>query len=102
MSKLEIYGIVGKAYAFLKSYLKDRFQRVLIHNWYTPSEWGKVNNGVPQGSILEPLLFLYINNLPNFVINKSKPVLFANDTSIIVTNPSPLEYKNNIINTLKI
>jgi hypothetical protein len=32
------------------------------------------------------------------LINKSKPVLFADDTSIIVTNPSPLDYKNNITN----
>jgi hypothetical protein len=38
LSKLEFYGIVGKAYALLKSYLKDRYQRVLIDNWYTPSE----------------------------------------------------------------
>jgi hypothetical protein len=98
LSKLEFYGIVRKAYALLKSYLKDRYQKVLIDNRYTPSEWGKVNNEVPQGSILGPSLFLYINDLPNIIINKSKPALFADDTSIIVTNSSPLDYKNNIIN----
>jgi hypothetical protein len=43
------------------------------------------------------LFLLYINNLPN-IINKATPVLFADDTSIIVTNPSPLDYRNNIIN----
>jgi hypothetical protein len=44
------------------------------------------------------LFLIYINDLPNIIINKSKPVLFADDTSIIFTNPSPLDYKNNIIN----
>ena len=67
----------------------------LNHNTF--SRWGKIKHGVPHGSILGPSLFLlYKNDLPKIINNKSKPVLFADDSSIIITNPCPTDFKNDI------
>jgi hypothetical protein len=60
MKKLKIYVIVGNAYALIKSCLSDRYQRVLIDDNQTHSnilsEWGKDEHGVPQASVLGPML----------------------------------------------
>jgi hypothetical protein len=79
----------------------DRYQRVEVKNinvsHQIASKWGKIRHGIPQGFILGPLLFLlYINDLPNFVKNKSKPILFADDTSIMATNSSPTDFISDI------
>ena len=61
------------------------------------SEWKQVRLGVPQGSILGPLFFpLYINSISKIISDKSNSVLFGIDTSIIITNSNPLEYRSNI------
>ena len=100
LSKLEFYGITGKANNLIKSYLSDRYQRVLIKNNCSNrcySEWGKIKQGVPQGSILGPLFFLlYINDLPGLINDISKPTVFADDTSIIFTNSNYLDLKHEI------
>jgi mannose/fructose/N-acetylgalactosamine-specific phosphotransferase system component IID len=50
-------------------------------------KWEIVTDGVPQGSILGTLLFLlYVNNIPNAISNISNPILYADDTSLIITN----------------
>jgi hypothetical protein len=66
--------------------LRDRQQRTVLNNNIASgvSEWQNVKQGVPQGSVLGPLLFLiYINDLPYIINKESKPVLFADDTSIL-------------------
>jgi hypothetical protein len=84
--RLKWYGITGKDNNWIKSYLVHRYERMekknINFNHQMASKWGKIRHGVPQG----PLLFLlYINDLPNFVKNTctSKPILLADDTSII-------------------
>jgi hypothetical protein len=68
------------------------------YNYQIASKWSKIRHGIPQGSILGPLLFLlYINDLPSFIKNKSKPILFADDTSITVTNSSPPNFISDIM-----
>ena len=80
LQKLEHYGIRESALSWFKSYLSDRKQYVNING--TNSETKNVTCGVPQGSVLGPLLFLlYINDLPN-ISQKLKFYLFADDTNI--------------------
>ena len=72
-------GISGKVSRWIKNWLEDREQRV-VSNGEGP-KWVKVRSGVPQGSVLGPLLFLiYINDIDKGVA--SKILKFADDTKL--------------------
>ena len=84
--KLEHIGISGNLLSLLKSFLNNRFQRVVLNGHY--SNWSSVLAGVPQGSILGPLLFLiYINDLPEGLQPSVKH--FADGTSLFSTIYGP-------------
>jgi hypothetical protein len=92
LSKLEFYRVTGKAKLWFESYFNNRHQTVLIkknNNQRIPSIWEKINYGVPQGSMFSQLLFqLYINDLLRTIYNSAIPILFADDTSIMIADPN--------------
>jgi hypothetical protein len=104
LDKLQYYGIRGKAKKLIESYLQKRYQRVQITTQSSSnkalSNWIKITQGVLQGSILGSLLFLiYIHDLPKIVEPTETPIIFANDTSIMMksNNNVQLQSKLNIV-----
>ena len=91
LHKLHHYGIRGHAHQFIKSYLTNRTQYTYING--THSKTGDITCGVPQGSVLGPVLFLiYVNDLHRSV-NECLTRLFADDTSINIANKNADELK---------
>ena len=85
LNKLEGYGITGRLKGWIASFLSDRRQQVVIRGHCSP--WVPVTSGVPQGSVLGPMLFIiFINDLPESVQSSIK--VFADDTKIFGTPSS--------------
>jgi hypothetical protein len=91
LAKLHFYGIQGTAANWIRSYFTNIKQKVETKpSSATPnfiSNSGTVTHGFPQGSILGPLLFITnINDLPSTIKTLSEPIIFAVDTSVIISN----------------
>jgi exonuclease III len=105
LQKLFAYGIRGPAYALIESYLTNRQQYTEITyineqrvEKKASSQLQVIKYGVPQGSILGPLLFiLYINDLPQ-VVNEQM-VLFADDSTLVIKGNKNRDSYENLTNT---
>ena len=79
LTKIYDSGIRGKVFNWIRAFLRDREMRVVVNKQF--SAWSPVISGVPQGSVLGPLLFLlYVNDLPDWIVNDMR--MFADDTKI--------------------
>ena len=98
LNKLKSYGFSTESIAWIKSYLTDRIQAVINSENNSYSRWEKIKSGVPQGSILGPLLFLvFINDIKDVIVNSNR-LLFADDLQIYLST----EYENIHLNLNKV
>ena len=91
ISKLQAYGIRGYLLKWIKNFLIGRQQKVILNG--SSSKWIEVTSGVPQGSVLGPLLFiLYVNDITNGV--QSTIEMFADDSKLYRIIQKPCDTDN--------
>ena len=105
LNKLHYCGIRRICHHWFKSYLTSRKQRVsmslqILKEEENSSSWETVTSGVPQGSVLCSLRFItYVNDVLLGIHYEAKPVIYADDTNILLTARSPEELKTKINST---
>ena len=101
IQKLSFYGLDENNINWFKSYLNNRQQYVFLDNQFS-SSYLKIKTGVPQGSILGPLLFLiYVNDFPNCIkSSESNMLMYADDTCLLTSTSinTNKDYMDDILN----
>ena len=100
VEKMKSLGITGKLIKWLTSFLTGRKQRVVVNKAH--SNWKPVISGIPQGSVLGPIMFvMYINDLPE--VTESEVYMYADDTKLMrpIKNKTDQEKLQTDLNNLQ-
>ena len=90
INKLKAMGITGDVLGWIKSFLTNRKRKVAVEG--KMSSWTDVKSGIPQGSVLGPVLFVvFINDMPNSVLSTCN--MFADDTKVYREINNPEDHK---------